>query len=113
LGLFFDSQGRVKTADEEIYDCGKCDSVIGFAEALYWLVRDEGASIQLTDKDRVAAQLDATLEADEAIARRPGESYKNVRIDTRSGAHFTIELWRIGTTTARVQITKSAPFPRK
>jgi hypothetical protein len=113
VGSFFvDSDGRVDAAEQQVYSsAGKADDVIEFAEALYWLIHDEGAVIEPNEKDRVSTQTAAVLGTDDFLTRASVASLKHFSIRTKSGALYIISLYRLPSTS--VDIVKVAPFPKK
>ena len=79
VGVFFvDKDGRVKDATEHIYyqPPSKESSPIEFAEALYWLIHDEGNAIASDRKDWAWSETDATLTTGEFITRTPDYTSK-------------------------------------
>ena len=116
VGTFFvDENVRVSGAEMEIYNASGKSDAIEFAEALYWLIHDEGSSIS-NDKDRVSTVTVAELGTDDFIgqARSPGISVKRIFVKTKSGALYYIDVDRFPPNfNWNVEIKKSAPFPKK
>jgi hypothetical protein len=116
IGTFWaDDNGRVNAAQQRVYDAGaKGDDAIDFAEALYWLIHDEGDVFEPNNKTRVSTRTRAVLGTDDYVTRIPGQSLKRFTIETESGAIYIVSLNRNGLRTgASVDIVKMAPFPKK
>lgn len=118
VGIFFvDEDGRVKDATEHIYMVyGKEAGPIELAEALYWLIHDEGSAVASDGKDWAWTETDAKLTTGELITRTPAYTSKRFDIKTKSGASYIVELnrYRVGQNdSSSVKIDKIAPFPKK
>ncbi|MBZ5636817.1 MAG: hypothetical protein LAO55_27135 [Acidobacteriia bacterium] len=117
VGVFYvDKDGHVDGAEKNIYsvDSSKSDGPIEFAEALFWLVRDEGTPVPSDSKNQKAASVAAVLTADEIESRLPGQTFRRIFIETKSGAKYRLTLNRDpGGRASDIEIHQLAPFPAK
>lgn len=113
IGAFWvNVEGTVTDADERIYDrqiSSKEDGAIELAEALFWVLRDEGDVLDTKKKNQSATQLAAFLSTSDTVPGYPGGSIKSIHISTKSGNHYAVNLNRVGTSST-VTIIKRAPF---
>jgi len=115
VGVFYvDKEGLVTEAAKSIYSAppSKRGDMIDFAEALFWLIRDEGTPVQSDRKDQRAAATTAILTADEIESRLPGQTFRRIFIHTKSGGNYRISLERNpGGGASEIEIEQITPFP--
>jgi hypothetical protein len=119
IGTFFTNDGRITSASETIYSSSSGDGPIELAEALYWLLQDEGSVTDSNDKDVVWTETIAELKT-AAFVGRGSYSIKRIDIRTKSGALYLINLsrcvsgpCRLSPNLSGVEITKETPFLKK
>jgi hypothetical protein len=117
IGSFSVEKGHVTAAEQQVYDSqdpatGSGDP-IGLAEALFWILVDNGSPVNSVNRTFRQMGTDAQFTTREIETRAPGESMRMIFMHLDNGAHYRIDLSRNpgGLRTApRVTVFKLAPF---
>jgi hypothetical protein len=114
VGSFFvDGDGRVSAAQEKIYPISEDgNKATALADALYWLIHDEGQVVESKDKNKSSTRTDAVLLTDDFVSRSADTSIKRFTIETKAGGIYSVDLVRYPGYSS-VDIYKIAPFSKK
>lgn len=112
VGAFNVEQGRVTSVEVPVYTSHDDSGSIDLAEALYWILYDNGQTLPSTDRDWKQAATDVHFTTREIEQRTPGSSWRIIFVDTANGASYRITLVR-SEGKPSVFVTKDAPFVKK
>jgi hypothetical protein len=112
VGTFTVEKGRVTDVAVPVYTSND-GSYIELAEALYWILYDNGQVLPSKDRDWKQTGTDVHFTTREIEMRTPGSSWRLIFADTANGARYRITLIRGPNEKPSVFVEKRAPFVKK
>ena len=118
VGEFFAEKGRVTSAEISLYNSNDPpkggSGAIGMAEALYWIIHDNGnpAPAKASSEVREEIESSAQLTTREMDFRTPGTSFRMIFVSV-NGSSYRITLSRSDDHAPYVFVTRLAPFKKR
>lgn len=109
IGSFDVEKGRVTGVEVDIYTGQDHGSAADFADALYWILYDNGKTLPSKDRDWKQTSTDVHFTTRDIGARTLGSSFRMIFVDMANGASYRISLFQ-NDGKPSVYVTKLAPF---